>query len=113
MDPGLFLKKIRNNSIKGKNKGSRKIMAFAFITTVLSELLSIYLSSKIKAKSLGFLRIRKKLLILIKVLQGFLCTLLYYKILEKFLNAVSPLLKKYYVGLLNTLSKIINRLPKG
>jgi len=113
MNPGLFLKTIRNNNIKGRNKGSRKIMTFAFITTVLSELLSIYLSNKIQSKSVGFFRIKKKLLILIRVLQGFLCTLLYYKILEKFLNAVSPLLKKYYSGLLNALTKIINRLPKG
>ena len=85
---------------------SKKTIKIAFFTTVLSELVSIYLSSRVNSKSLGILKYRRKLLMLIKVLQGFLCSLLYYKLIEKFLNTLSPVLKKYYLALLNRLQKV-------
>ena len=85
---------------------SKKTIKIAFFTTILSELVSIYLSSRVNSKSLGILKYRRKLLMLIKVLQGFLCSLLYYKLIEKFLNTLSPVLKKYYLALLNRLQKV-------
>jgi hypothetical protein len=97
--------KVRVRNLLNKLK-TQKTITVAFFTTVLTELVSIYLSSRVNSKSLGILKYRRKLLLLIKVLQGFLCSLLYYKLIEKFLSALSPLLKKYYLALLNRLQKV-------
>ena len=96
--------KVRVSNLLAKLK-TKKTIKIAFFTTVLSELVSIYLSSRVNSKSLGILKYRRKLLTLIKVLQGFLCSLLYYKLIEKFLNTLSPVLKRYYLALLNRLQK--------
>ena len=97
--------KVRVKSLLDQLK-TKKTIKIAFFTTVVSELVSIYLSSRVNSKALGILKYRKKLLIVIKVLQGFLCSLIYYKLIEKFLNTLSSLLKKYYLALLNRLQKV-------